>query len=243
MYDRICENTEEITLYIDKILGWQRKRSQIDPSSSHLQPMTALVDRLEALQPATFSIPVLRSSFRALNNTVTSALSNAVTNTVQPTVTRISDWFHETLEAGWQTVESLALPPAFAFRLREPSEGDASFLICRGKVINLDLENALVRSVPRQVSLIFSIQPSFNSTDPNRVPETQVTLSFYPISPNLTLPLFHAAIRDDAGVVHYEGDAEAYDEFLEFEFNCGADEQFDVLISGVDFQVIERFGN
>ena len=210
---------------------------------SQLQPMTALVDRLEALQPATFSIPVLRSSFSALNNTVTSALSNAVTNTVQPTVTRIGDWFHETLEAGWQTVESLALPPAFAFRLREPSEGDASFRICRGKVINLDLESALVRSVPRQVSLIVSIQPSFNSTDPNRVPETQVTLSFYPISPNLTLPLFHAAIRDDAGVVHYEGDAEADDEFLEFEFNCGADEQFDVLISGVDFQVIERFGN
>ncbi len=206
---------------------------------SQLQPMTALVDRLEALQPATFSIPALRSSFSTVKNTLTHTL----TNTVQPTVTRISDWFHETLEAGWQTVESLALPPAFAFRLREPSEGDASFRICRGKVINLDLENALVRSVSRQVSLIVSIQPSFDSTDPNRVPETQVTLSFYPISPNLTLPLFHAAIRDDAGVVHYEADAEASDEFLEFEFNCGANEQFEVLISGADFQVIERFGN
>ena len=226
-----------------ELLGFTATVEMEEFPLSQLQPMTALVDRLEALQPATFSIPVLRSSFSALNNTVTSASSNAVTNTVQPIVTRISDWFHETLEAGWQNVESLALPPAFAFRLREPSEGEASFRICRGKVINLDLESALVRSVPRQVSLIVSIQPSFNSTDPNRVPETQVTLSFYPISPNVTLPLFHAAIRDDAGVVHYEGDAEADDEFLEFEFNCGADEQFDVLISGVDFQVIERFGN
>ena len=211
---------------------------------SQLQPMTALVDRLEALQPATFSIPVLRSSFSTVKNTLT----NTLTNTVEPAVTRISDWFHETLEAGWQTVESLALPPAFAFRLREPAEGDAPFRICRGKVINLDLNSTLVRSVPRQVSLIVSIQPSFNSadssgTDSDRVPETQVTLSFYPIRPNLTLPLFHAAIRDDAGVVHYEADAEAGDEFLEFEFNCGADEQFDVRISGEDFQVIERFGN
>ena len=100
-----------------------------------------------------------------------------------------------------------------------------------------------MRSVPRQVSFIVSIQPSFNNTDPDSVPETQVTVSFYPISPNLTLPLFHAAIRDDAGVVHYEGDAAAGDEFLEFEFNCGADEQFDVVLSGEDFQVIERFGN
>ena len=125
---------------------------------SQLQPMTAIVDRLKALQPATYSIPVLRSSFSALNNTVTSELSNAVTNTVQPTVTRISDWFHETLEAGWQTVESLALPPAFAFRLREPAKSsDAPFRICRGKVINLDVENALVRSVPHQIFLIVSI--------------------------------------------------------------------------------------
>ena len=206
---------------------------------SQLQPMTALVDRLEALQPATFSIPVLRSSFSTVKNTLT----NTLTNTVEPTVTRISDWFHEALEAGWQTVESLALPPAFAFRLREPVEGDAPVRICRGKVINLDFNTALVRSVPRQVSLIVSIQPSFSSTELNSLPETQVTLSFYPISPNLTLPLFHAAIRDDAGVVHYEADAEPGDEFLEFEFNCGADEQFDVRISGADFQVIERFGN
>ena len=100
-----------------------------------------------------------------------------------------------------------------------------------------------MRSVPHQISLIISIQPSFNSTDPNRVPETQVTLSFYPINPNLTLPLFQAAIRDDAGVVHYEGNAEAGDEFSEFEFNCGADEQFEGLISGSDFQISETFGN
>ena len=214
---------------------------------SQLQPMTALVDRLEALQPATLSVPVLRSSFSSLKDTLTSTLAGTLagtlTHTVEPTVTRISDWFHETLEAGWQTVEGLALPPAFAFRLREPAEGDAPFRICRGKVINFDLENSLVRSVPRQVSFIVSIQPSFNNTDPDSVPETQVTVSFYPISPNLTLPLFHAAIRDDAGVVHYEGDTAAGDEFLEFEFNCGADEQFDVVLSGEDFQVIERFGN
>ena len=105
-----------------------------------------------------------------------------------------------------------------------------------------------MRSVPRQVSLIVSIQPTFSNPDPNnpdtdRVPETQVTVSFYPIIPNLTLPLFHAATRDDAGVVHYEGNAEAGDEFLEFEFNCGADEQFEVLISGSDFQISETFGN
>ena len=87
---------------------------------SQLQPMTALVDRLEALQPATFSIPVLRSSFSTPKNTLANAVISTVTNIVEPTVTRISDWFHETLEGGWQSVESLALPPAFAFRLREP---------------------------------------------------------------------------------------------------------------------------
>lgn len=206
---------------------------------SQLQPMTALIDRLEALQPKTFSIPVLRSSFSTLTNTLTSTLAQ----TVEPAVARISDWFHETLEAGWQTVESLSLPPAFAFRLREPADRDASFRICRGKVINLDLENVMVRSVPRQVSLVVSIQPSFDSADPESLPETQVTLSFYPTIPNLTLPPFHAAIRDDAGVVHYEGDAAAIDEFLEFEFNCGADEEFEVLISGADFNVSERFRN
>ena len=216
---------------------------------SQLQPMTALVDRLEALQPATFSIPVLRSSFSALKNTSTNAVSNPAMNTAMSTVTRISDWFCETLEAGWQSVESLALPPAFAFRLREPAEsGDAPVRIRRGKVISLDVGNALVRSVPRQILLIVSIQPTFSSPDPNspaadRLPETQVTVSFYPITPNLTLPLFHGAIRDEAGVIHYESDVDAGDEFLEFEFNCGADEQFDVLISGSDFHVSETFGN
>ena len=234
---------------IAELLGFTPIVETEEFSLSRLQPMTAIVDRLEALRPATFSIPVLRSSFSTPKNTLTNAVISTVTNTVNPTVTRINDWFHETLEAGWQSVESLALPPAFAFRLREPEKSsDAPFRICRGKVINLDVENALVRSVPHQISLIISIQPTFGNPDPNnpdadRVPETQVTVSFYPIIPNLTLPLFHAATRDDAGVVHYEGNAEAGDEFLEFEFNCGADEQFEVLISGSDFQINETFGN
>ena len=222
-----------------ELLGFTQTVDTEEFPLSQLQPMTVLIDRLEALQSKTSSIPVLRSSFSTLTNTLTSTLAQ----TVEPAVARISDWFHETLEAGWQTVESLALPPAFAFRLREPADRDAPFRICRGKVINLDLENALVRSVPRQVSLIVSLQPSFDSTDPESQPETQVTLSFYPISPNLTLPQFHAAIRDEAGVVHYEGDAAASDEFLEFEFNCGADEEFEVLISGADFNLSERFRN
>ena len=58
---------------------------------SQLQLMTAIVDRLEALQPATFSISVLRSRFSTPKNTLTNAVISTVTKTVEPTVTRISD--------------------------------------------------------------------------------------------------------------------------------------------------------
>jgi hypothetical protein len=193
--------------------------------------MTALVDRLESLQTQTKTspIPAIRSKFQRL------------ASQVDQSVTRLGDWFAETLEAGWQSIDSITLAPAFAFRLREPAPplGEtANFRICRGKVINLDVENALTRSIPRQVSLIVGIQPITSAAG---IPENQVTLSFYPVNPELSLPLFHAAIRDEAGVVHYEGDAEMGDEFLEFEFNCGGNEQFDLVISGDDFQIVESF--
>jgi hypothetical protein len=196
-----------------------------------LQAMTALVDRLESLQPqmATSGIPAIRSKFQTL------------THRVDQSVTRLGDWFAETLEAGWQSIERMTLAPAFAFRFREPAAAfgeAATFRICRGKVINLDVENALTRSNPRQVSLIVGIQPS---TSPSGIPEHQVTLSFYPVNPDLSLPLFQAAVRDETGVVHYEGAVALGDEFLEFEFNCGGDESFDLVISSDEFQIVESF--
>ena len=103
---------------------------------SQLQPMTAIVDRLEALQTAMFPVPVLRSRFSTPKNTLTNAVISTVTKTVEPTVTRISDWFHETLKAGWQSVESLVLPPAFAFRLREPAKSrDVAFVAVRSLIL------------------------------------------------------------------------------------------------------------
>ncbi len=222
-----------------ELLGFVQTVATEDVPLDRLQPMTALVDRLEALQPQTVRSPI---------PAIRSRLGHVVDNLDQ-SMTRLGDWFHETLEAGWQSIDSITLAPAFAFRLREPlreplqgttpsRSEDTTFRICRGKVINLDVENALTRSIPRQVSLIVSIQPI---TAAAGLPETQVTLSFYPVSPELSLPVFHAAIRDEVGVVHYEGDAEPGDEFLEFEFSCGGGERFDLVLSGLEFQIVESF--
>jgi Protein of unknown function (DUF1822) len=220
-----------------ELLGFAQTVATEDFPLDQLQPMTALVDRLEALQPQTARSPIPAIRLR---------LGNVVDN-LDRSMTRLGDWFHETLEAGWQSIETITLAPAFAFRLREPlresRNEDATFRICRGKVINLDVghdvdERALTRSIPRQVSLIVSIQPI---TAAAGIPETQVTLSFYPVSPELSLPVFHAAIRDEGGVIHYEGDAEPGDEFLEFEFSCGGGDRFDLVLSGSEFQIVESF--
>jgi Protein of unknown function (DUF1822) len=223
-----------------ELLGFVTTVETEDFPLAELQPMTALIDRLEALQTQAQTassrispIPAIRSRF------------GQFVSTLDQSITRLGDWFQEglqdRLQVGWQSIESLTLAPAFAFRLREPAQPNSeegTFRICRGKVINLDVEKALTRSIPRQVSLIVSLQPS---TSPADIPETQVTLSFYPVHPDLALPTFHAAIRDQTGVVHYEGDAEPGDEFLEFEFNCDGGEQFDLVLSGSEFEIIESF--
>lgn len=153
--------------------------------------------------------------------------------------TRLSQWFTQTVVAGWETLEDLrhyfqATPGLiYSFRQRvgaeidiaDPSTGERKW----GKRLLLN------QSPEEQVLLVVSITPSLAPD------EFQITVELLPVGSSAYLSRsLQLLLLDDAGQVVLQADG-SQSEGLEFQFSGESNEQFTVKIQWQDQSIAERF--
>ncbi|MFB2921016.1 MULTISPECIES: DUF1822 family protein [Aerosakkonema] len=141
----------------------------------------------------------------------------------QPRPINLSQWLHNVVEIGWQTVEALLLPPqaqiAFNFR---GTDG-----VRRGKF--LELERA-----GKQVALCVGLKPVDQL-------EVNILVEVYPTGDqNYLPPDLQVMVLDDEGITVMEAQARTTKN-IQFEFSGELGEHFSVKVGLGDVSITEGF--
>jgi hypothetical protein len=158
-------------------------------------------------------------------------------NTTSQVPIKLSDWFQNIFEAGWQTVEELfstqAGNPAFSARsVREnnannpPEKG-----VNRGKLIDLGIQVA-----GNPVALIVTLTPAEADK------EFDVCLRVYPADGQIYLPPnLQLVVLDETGATCLKTKARSADNWIQLEFSGQAGERFSVKVALGDVNITEDF--
>jgi hypothetical protein len=151
---------------------------------------------------------------------------------------RLSQWFDNIFETGWQTVESLLnstdLLPAFNFRgvelsdeiENEPPQTD----VRRARLIDLKL-----RLGESQVVLVVELKAESSQ-------HTAIGLQVYPTGSQLYLPPeLKLIVLDTSETVFMEAQARSADNYIQLQFSGQPGESFSVTVALEDASITEAF--
>ncbi|MGB7443491.1 MAG: DUF1822 family protein [Coleofasciculaceae cyanobacterium] len=165
-------------------------------------------------------------------------LAAAASAVLERAKVNLSQWFQETFETGWQTVESLLNPPsddlAFSFRggesatLFEQEPGIAT--VRRARQIDLDSQ---LDSNP--VVLVVELSPASQQS-------TNILLQLHPTGGQTYLPsLLKLTVLDSSGAVFLEAQARDNDNYIQLQLRGLAGEEFSIEVTLCDTKVTEHF--
>ena len=179
------------------------------------QPLDALIDCIYQLKPVPQSdeafLPHSQSSIR------------------------LSQWFQNTFEAGWQTVEALLGTQtaylALSFRSAEPfnQNDNPEASVRRGKLINLGMQLA-----SQSVALIVAITRETEQ-------EVDIFVQIHAASGKYLPPLLQLIVLDEAGTAVLEAQARSADNCIQLQFSGEPGESFRVKVALGDINVTEKF--
>jgi hypothetical protein len=198
------------------VLGFTQTAETEELPVSQLQPVEALIDRLE--QPM-------------------QSVAAAISSVAGRTRVHLSQWLTNIFDSGWQTVESLLNPTqpdlAFSFRSADSlvvDEEPAETGIRRAKLIDFG-----VQFPDTSVVLVVELKPTSDE-------RTEILLQVYPGSDRTYLPpLLELTVLDESGLVFLEAQARSADDYLQLEFNGLQGEQFSVRVALGDASFIADF--
>jgi len=164
-------------------------------------------------------------------------LAAAASAALERAKVNLSQWFQETFETGWQTVESLLSPAsrdlAFSFRgdqsavvdEQEPEVAKAR----RAKQIELGSQLA------NPVALVVELSPTFEQS-------TDILLQLYPTGEQTYLPsLLKLTVLDSSGAVFLEAQARDSDNYIQLQLRGLTGEEFSIEVALGDIKVTEHF--
>ena len=163
---------------------------------------------------------------------VTEATSFAVTPTMRQAVTNLTAWvqqnFEESLQQGWQTIESLLVPQSLSYGfVRNQSATD---VITLAKLINLK-----VQLETQSIVLLIALTPNPDHT-------VSLLVQAHPDSRMSSLPARLSLSLQDGDTVLQSSISRTQDEFIQLRpFTCTADTQFGIGLELDEVSIIEHF--
>lgn len=196
------------------VLGFTQTAQEELPLNQ-LQPIEALIDRLNELPHFSTSTPINNRSKVNLNQ-----------------------WLVNVFESGWQTIESVfnsgEVDLAFSFR-----SGDNELIvdnetsdtkISRAKLIDLGVQ---IASHP--VALIVEVTPESEQ-------RKNILLQVHPSGKQIYLPSsLQLIVLDEVGTIFLEAQARNADNYIQLEFSGTPGEQFSVKVALGEASIIEDF--
>ena len=193
-----------------QLLGFVPEVGAEELPLSELRSPEELLDYLAELQPETK--PVLK-------------IGREIADSVTASITNLGQWLQGTVEAGWQTVESVLNPaqlsPAYAFRSRRTAVRQAR---------RIDLGN----QVPT-LALVVEVNPA-------EANQMDVVIQLHPTNGQPNLPAgLSLAVIDENGQTVLDAVATGNEDFLELQFAGHPGEPFSLTIALNENCVTQEF--
>lgn len=197
-----------------KLIGFTPTVEDEEIPLRQFQPIRNLLRRVHQLSHAT-----------ELDSSVTSPalLSN------------LTQWLQDTVETGWQTLETLLTTPQLATAYRSLRDDPLSRPTRRGK--------RLVLETPQQIhTLILLVTPEVEADTSTPTQEVTITVEVISADPSIPLPAgLQLLILEESGTVFREVQALPEDDYLRSRFGGQPEEQFTVQVALGDARVTEDF--
>lgn len=197
---------------------YQREQLEI----ADFQPLDALIDRIYQLKSTEQSDEVNYLTVRE-----TSDLQSQ-------TKVSLSQWFQNTFEVGWQSVEALlgTQKANLALRSANPFTQLDNLQACvrRGQLIDLGMQLA-----SHSIALVVAIAPAVEQ-------EVDILLQVHPMEALTYLPpLLQLIVLDEAGTTVLEAQARSADNYIQLQFSGEMGEGFSVKVALGDVSVTQDF--
>jgi hypothetical protein len=195
---------------------------------------------VESVQQETLRIDELRSP-EALIDRLHAQSQPMITSSATPEQLRVnlSQWLHNTVDAGWQTLESLfsTTEPdlAFSFRgantlLLAPSLEKSENRVIRAKLIDLR-----VQLVGYPIALVVELHAESNES-------RTIVLQVHPAGNQRYLPpSLKFNVLDETGLIFLEAEARSTDDYIQLEFSGFLGELFSAEITLGEARFLEDF--
>lgn len=163
-------------------------------------------------------------------------IAEAQTNHVMPELVKLSNWLHNTFEAGWETVERLfaSSQNEFAMNFRNAPSVQSAMQnipedgVKRGKLLDLKWGS-------EQLALLIGVK-LIDST------EVDITIEVHPTNEQVHLPVgLQLMVLDETGGVVMQATTTRGTESMELKFNAESGEKFGVKLSLGDVSITEEF--
>lgn len=153
----------------------------------------------------------------------------------------LRQWFQNTFESGWQTIESLLNPSeanlAFSFRkAAEPSKEEpsneqrAEDFVRRAKLVDLGMQLA-----GHAVALVMELRPASEQ-------KTDLIVQVHPTAGEAFLPpSLQLIVLEESGAVFLEAKARRADNYIQLQFSGTTGERFSVKVALGDVSITENF--
>ncbi|MGC1197817.1 MAG: DUF1822 family protein, partial [Geitlerinemataceae cyanobacterium] len=139
---------------------------------------------------------------------------------------KLSQWWYDTFEAGWEALDSLFPQSRLAWRDRGLPASPVKNLVTRAKVLDL--------ATIDRVALAIELQPIDRS-------EIEIWVEVYPLQPNIYLPEnLKLSVLDEMGVQVIQAEARTT-ENIQIKFVADPGELFGVRVSLEEVSVTESF--
>jgi Protein of unknown function (DUF1822) len=161
-----------------------------------------------------------------------SAAVTAIGTTVETSITRLSQWFQDHIEASWQTLDALLNPQEFGYATRQRRDLEAlASSAPAGTVRRAQMTNWGERSV----LLTVEISPTANQ-------QTHIHLKVFPAGDSVYLrPQVRLDVLDEAGAPFLAARSEMTDNYIQLQFSGDPGERFSVLLAYEELTMIAEF--
>lgn len=206
------------------ILGYLPSVEEEHVDLATLEPIDALIAVLATKDYV--AAPILGGTAREDGSAIGEAIAKS---TIQ-----LGQWFQNVMDEGWRSIDDLQLnylPPVFRFK-DEPQPSEPNYLICRGKVLQLDAISN------QNIVLVVGVKPIVTEEGE---PNNQAILTLYPVAPEHNLPECEITLRDEYGYAFESTQTKPQDETLELRVMGFEGEGFDLVIQSAAGTIVEKF--
>ncbi len=211
---------------------WQDRQGYIAIQVNAELTQAHLLGFVPEVKQENISLLELRSLDELIEHLHQPVASVSEPSPITQTVTRLSHWFNDVVDSGWETLENLAHPsqPQLAFGFRSPavlrSRKPNPVKVEKGKLINLEKDGDRVALL---VGLLHKDKPNLD-----------ISVELLPGNHNYLPSDLQLIILDERDRAVMQAEAGG-SEGLEFQFSGEPGEHFSVKVALGEFSIIEQF--